>query len=130
MESKMTRRELLSSSSVLLLLIPVGASIACSSSDSGTPNNATPDSGGTPSGCDGISSTSTVTNSHTHTVCVASKDLSSPPAAGATYTTSIDLGHSHTIQLTAAQLTTINGGGSVTVTSSAPAAHDFTIKKA
>ncbi|SRR5258706_10268580 len=122
MESKLTRRDLLASSTVLLLFIPVASAMtACGSSD--TPS-------GNGNGCDGVFSTSSVTNSHTHTVCVASSDLSSPQASGATYTTSTDLNHNHTVQLTQAQLQSINGGASVTVRSSEPAAHDFVIKKA
>jgi hypothetical protein len=77
-----------------------------------------------------VLSTSTVTNNHTHTLCVPTTDLTTPPAAGATYTTSSDAGHNHTVALTQQQLQSINSGGSVTVTSSQPYAHDFTIKKA
>ena len=78
--------------------------------------------------CPGIDTTSTVTNNHTHTLCVPTADLTSPTGSK-TYTTSTDAGHNHTVTLTMQQLTTINGGGSVTVTSSAPAAHNFTIMK-
>ena len=121
METLLTRRELLSKSTVLLILVPVAAAAtACGSSGTSTPSN----------GCNGIFETSTVTANHTHTLCVATTDLTAPPAAGTTYTTSFDGGHSHTVTLTQAQLQSINGGGSVTVTTSSPLPHDFTIVKA
>jgi hypothetical protein len=124
MTSKMTRREILTTSTTLLLLVPVAA--ACSSSNNSS--GGTEDAG---NGCNGVFETSTVTNGHTHTLCVPTTDLTNPPAAGVTYTTSFDAGHTHThtVVLTQAQLQTINGGGSVTVTTSSPASHNFTIAK-
>lgn len=116
-----TRRELLSRGTTLLLLIPV---VGCSSSsDNGS--------------CAGVESTSTVTASHTHTLCVATADLTGPPATGMTYTTSNVGNHTHTVTLTAANLTAINGGTVVTVTSTSDVdptnnmnhSHDFMIKK-
>jgi hypothetical protein len=120
MES-MTRRELLSKSTVLLLLVPV----ACSSSNATTiPSNLDA------SNCKGVFEVSTVTNNHTHTLCVPFTDLSAPAAAGVTYTTSTDDGHNHTVALTQQQLQTIGSGGSVMVTTSTPFPHNFTIQKA
>ena len=116
-----TRREFLSKSTVLLLLVPV----ACSSS---TSNSSTVDQDA--SACNGVFETSTVTNNHQHTLCVPTADLTNPPPAGMTYTTSTNAGHNHTVSLTQQQLQSINAGGAVTVTSSSPFAHDFTIKKA
>jgi hypothetical protein len=121
MATTLTRRELLSQSTVLLLLVPVASMAAGCGSN--TPATVTPP-------CNGVQETSTVTNNHTHTLCVPTTDLTTPPAAGVTYTTSTDAGHNHTVALTQAQLQSIQSGGSVTVTSSAPLAHDFTIKKA
>ena len=116
-----SRRELLSrSSTVLLLLIPVA----------GCSNSSVEEADGDASACSGVFEISTVTNNHTHSLCVPSTDISSPPTGGATYTTSTNLNHSHTVTLTQAQLQTIGSGGSVTVTTSAPLAHDFTIQKA
>lgn len=123
MQTILTRRELLSRSTALLLVPVVGAISGCASSSGGS-------SGGPAGSCDGVFETSTVTDNHTHTLCVPTTDLTSPPAAGMTYTTSIALNHSHTVMLTQAQLETIESGGSVTVTTSSPAPHDFTIKKA
>lgn len=123
MTTKLTRRELLAQSTVMLLMVPAAsaAAAACSSGGSGSSNT---------NGCDGVFETSTVTNNHTHTLCVPTSDLTNPPSAGVTYNTSTDANHSHTVQLSQAQLQSINGGGSVTVTTSAPAAHNFTIVKA
>jgi hypothetical protein len=73
---------------------------------------------------------STVTNNHEHSLCVLTTDLMNPPAAGVTYTTSLTDGHTHTVNLTQAQLQSIESGGSVTVTTSSPYPHNFTIQKA
>jgi hypothetical protein len=82
-----------------------------------------------PSGCTGIERSSTVVDGHTHTLCVPQADLSSPPAAGQSYTTSVN-GHAHEVTLTAADLMSIAGGGTVTVTTSITLghAHMFTLK--
>ena len=84
-----TRRELLSKTTVLFL-VPVAA--ACSSNNSSG-------GGGTGNGCSGIFETST------------------------------DTGHNHTVALTQAQLQQIESGTAVTVTTSSPASHNFTISK-
>lgn len=70
-----------------------------------------------------------MTNNHTHTLCVPTSDLTNPPTAGVVYTTSVSLMHSHTVNLTQAQLKSIESGTAVTVTTSSPAAHNFTISK-
>src|ERR1700756_3207080 len=95
------RRQFLQDAYVTLLLIPI-ANAACSSDT--TPTTLSGDD------CDGVSSTSTVTASHMHTVCVAASDLTSPPSGGATFTTSSANGHSHQITLTQAQLASIQMG--------------------
>ncbi len=115
MKTMLSRRELLSQSTVLLLLVPV---VACGSSSPGA------------SSCDGVFETSSVTNNHTHTLCVPTTDLTAPPAAGVTYTTSVSDSHSHTVVLSQAQLQTIETGGTVMVVTSSPAPHNFTIAKA
>lgn len=127
MKSKPTRREVLSATT-MLLLVPL-APLACSSSSSSSSSGSGSSSGGGNNGCDGIFETSTVTDNHTHTLCVPTTDLTSPPAAGKTYTTSVTLMHSHTVTLTQAQLQSIEGGTAVTVMTSGPAAHNFTITK-
>jgi hypothetical protein len=117
-----TRRELLTRGTTMLLLIPI---VSCSSSGD--------DGGGS---CAGVETTSTVNADHTHTVCVLTTNLTTPPAT-VTYTTSNVGSHTHTVMLTMAQLTMINGGQTVTVTSSTDPdpingmahSHDFMIKK-
>jgi len=127
----LTRRQILTRGTTLLVLTPILAPIlGCSSSDGD----------GTPDGtCAGVSTTSSVDVQHTHTLCVLTTDLTTPPAAGVTYTTSVDGSHSHRVTLTQAQLTSINTGQSVPVTSTndpdpiannALHTHTFTIKKA
>ncbi|MGE5186135.1 MAG: hypothetical protein ACM31C_28965 [Acidobacteriota bacterium] len=103
------RRELLVRTGVILLLVPLAT--ACASYGGSGP-------GTDAASCDGIDTTSSVAASHTHTLCVPNTDLSSPPAAGATYTTSNNGGHTHTVTLAQAQLQQIEEGGTVTVTSS------------
>ncbi len=108
----LTRRQLLTRGSTLLVLVPVLPALiqGCSSGSSSDHQG-----GGS---CAGTDPLSTVNAGHTHTVCVPNSDMTSPPAAGATYTSSNDGNHTHTIALTAQQLSTISSGGSVTVTSS------------
>ncbi|OGF97133.1 MAG: hypothetical protein A2Z06_01440 [Candidatus Glassbacteria bacterium RBG_16_58_8] len=65
----------------------------------------------------GFNVTSSTSSGHTHSVEVLYADLSSPPQNGVTYGSTSTGGHSHSITLTQQQLTTINGGGEVTVTS-------------
>ena len=122
-----TRREFISSATVTLLMIPIVAACSSGSSSGGAVEGATdPGCGST-----GIGSTGTVANNHTHTICVADSDLTSPPAGGATYVTSNVLDHTHSVVFTQAQLMSIGAGQSVTVTSSAPnPTHDFMVMKA
>jgi hypothetical protein len=77
-----------------------------------------------------VQTTSTVAFGHTHTLCVPTADLTSPPAGGATYTSS-GPDPTHTVALTQAQLQSIEGGQTVTVTSSVANSHthDFAIRK-
>ncbi len=113
-----SRREFVFGATVALVLVPVAA---CSSNSSD----------GSTADCSGLSSTSSVAEGHTHTVCVPETDLTSPPSGGATYTTS-GPEPTHTISPTAAQLTAINGGQSVTLTTSTNGGHDhqFVLSKA
>ena len=113
------RREFVSRATIALLLVPMAA---CSST-SGASSNST-------GGCSGLDTTSSVALGHTHTVCVLESDLTTPPSAGVTYTTS-GPDPTHTVTLTAAQLSSINGGMAVTVTTSTAGGHDhqFVISK-
>ena len=128
----LTRRQLLVRGTTLLALVPVVPAVlqACSTSPSRSPD----DPGNS---CAGTDPLSTVNEGHTHSVCVPTSDMNSPPSAGATYTSSNDGNHTHTITLTAAQLSSIASGHSVTVTSSSDLdpttqvahTHDWTITK-
>ena len=125
----MTRRELLGRATTTLLLIPILSSCSSNSTDN------TPDAA---PACDGIATTSTVSAAHTHSLCVLTSDLTSPPAAGVTYRTSEEGSHDHTVTLSMAQLASIEASTPVTVTSSNvidpytgnPHTHGFTITKA
>ena len=122
---------------VTLVLTPIvtGACSSSSGNGGGMPSSSTNPT--QPAGCDGVEETSTLVESHVHTVCVPARDLTSPPASGATYTTSSTSSHTHAVSLSAAQLVAIEAGSTVTVTSSnvvdpvngALHAHDFTIRK-
>lgn len=59
--------------------------------------------------------TSSVANSHTHTVTIERSDIQTSPMAGITETTSSNSGHMHSFAMTHAQLMTCNGGGMVMV---------------
>ena len=78
-----------------------------------------------------ITSTSTVVNAHTHSANVPASDQLHP--AETTYTSSSSSSHTHMVTLTAAQLSTLASGGTVTITStSSPVTgdhrHDFTFR--
>jgi len=53
-----------------------------------------------------------------HMVCVLTSDLTNPPAGGGTYTTINVSSHTHTVMLTKDQLTMIESGATVMITSS------------
>ena len=107
-----TRREFLSHATVTLFLVPVAA--ACSNSSSASSDS-----------CAGFEATSSVAQSHTHTVCVLTADLTNPPAAGVTYTTSTP-DPTHTVTLTQANLQAIQSGQTVMVTTSTDGGHNHT----
>jgi hypothetical protein len=122
-----TRRMFLTKATATLVMVPLACSMAADPAsgpgDAGTP---------APDGdvCDGVLTTSTNVSQHTHTLCVPESDLTSPPPNGATYTSSNvndplnNVFHTHTVDLTAQQLSTINGGGQVVVTASTSDFHN------
>jgi hypothetical protein len=111
------------------MLVPVVPAVlqACSSSPPDSPHNS----------CAGTDPLSTVNEGHTHSVCVPTSDMTSPPATGAIYTSSNDGSHTHTITMTAMQLSMVASGQSVTVTSTSDVdpktgvahTHDWTITR-
>jgi len=132
----LTRRQLFVRGTTLLMLVPVIPAVlqACSSSSSDS-SSAPSDAPG--NACAGTDPLSTVNAGHTHSLCVPTSDMTSPPAAGATYTSSNDGNHTHKITLTAEQLASIASGQSVTVTSTSDVdpinqvahSHSWTITK-
>jgi hypothetical protein len=129
MEPKtMTRKEF-----VVLTLTWVGTSAAgaagCSSEkdSNGNPTGNAGNSGS--ASCDNpLPSSQVPGDSHTHTVMVPASALDA--TSGQTFTTSSANSHTHMITLSANSLTTIKGGGSVTVTSTTNSghAHDYTVR--
>jgi hypothetical protein len=122
----LTRRAFLARGTTVLVLVPI---VACTASSTPT--------AGPGASCAGTDVLSSTDASHTHTVCILNSDLTNPPASGATYTTSIDGQHTHNVTLTQANLTALNGGQTITVTSTndvdplnkTPHAHSFSITK-
>ncbi len=93
-----------------------------------------------PAGCGGGSSSSTgsdfdvqssTASGHSHSVRILAADLNSPPTAGANYTTTTTNGHFHVLNVTTQQLTDINNGLTVTLTTSITEGHThtFTVTK-
>ena len=74
--------------------------------------------------------TSSNEQGHTHTITIDKTEIEAPPAAGISRQTSAN-GHTHTFTMTAAELTNVNNGSSVGVTTSDSNGHShtFTIQK-
>ncbi len=68
---------------------------------------------------------------HVHEIEFTLNDFSNPPAAGASYTSTVADGHSHNVTLTNSQLTEVYGGQDMDVTSSVagspPHSHAWTL---
>jgi hypothetical protein len=103
MNTMMNRREAILRVGGILLVIPAARVLMACGGDSGSSS---------------LHFTSSNDLNHTHTVDLASADVSTPPAAGRTETTSNDDSHTHTVTLTEADFQTISSGGSVTITTS------------
>jgi len=99
----MNRREAILRVGGILLVIPAARLLMACGGDSGSSS---------------LHFTSSNDLNHTHTVDLSSADVSSPPAAGKTETTSFDDSHTHTVTLTETDFQTISSGGSVTKTTS------------
>ena len=103
MNSTMNRREAILRVGGILLVIPASRLLMACGGDSGSSS---------------LHFTSSNDLNHTHTVDLSQADVSNPPAAGKTETTSFDDSHDHTVTLTEADFQTIASGGSVTKTTS------------
>lgn len=99
----MNRREAILRVGGILLVIPASRLLMACGGDSGSSS---------------LHFTSSNDLNHTHTVDLSQADVSNPPAAGKTETTSFDDSHDHTVTLTEADFQTIASGGSVTKTTS------------
>jgi hypothetical protein len=119
----MDRREFLVRIGGLVLAAPLALEVAGCGDDSN-------DGGGGNGDANGFTVTSSETSGHTHNVTVLNADLANPPVE-VTYTSTSSGGHTHAITLSQAQLTEINGGGTVTVTSTENSGHthSWTIRR-
>jgi uncharacterized membrane protein YgcG len=108
----MERREFLvksARSGWVLLMLPVGWTVASCGSD----NNASPPPTANASGA-ALQFMSDVVGGHSHDFSITLADLTTPPAAGLTDSTTVSLGHVHAVTLTQAELSQIQSGATVT----------------
>lgn len=118
-----TRFGLLGALACVALLVWFG----CSSSGS---NSKSPTGPSTPDTTSHVF-TSSLVASHMHTITLAKTEVETPPAAGISRETSSTGGHTRTFTMSAAQLTSVKGGGTETITTSVVNSHShtFTITK-
>ena len=113
------RREFLTSIGRLALVASAGLTLtACGSTSSDTSG-------------DGFTVTSSLASGHTHAIFVVLDDLTSPPSNGVSYQSTATNAHFHVVVLTKAQLTSIDEGAVLTVTSTVSDGHQhaFSIQK-
>jgi hypothetical protein len=116
----MERRAFLTQLGTIILILPAARLISGCGTSSPTPSN--PPSGPTSTPPPGqLTFTSSVVLDHTHTFGIMVTAISSPPAAGRTTS-----GHSHVVTLSQMDLQTIEGGGTVTSTTSSAEGHTHT----
>jgi hypothetical protein len=130
-EMSRSRREFLLAAGRLMIALPVGWSVAgavagcgSSSSASGSCSNA----GKLVTTGTSLVLTSSCDASHTHDFTLMTTELSAPAAAGVMRDTSIDTfdNHAHTVTLSQAELTMIEGGATVTKTTTPTNGHEHT----
>ena len=102
----MNRREVILRVGGILLAIPAARLLMACGGGSGA------------SGASTLHFTSSNDLNHTHTVDLATADISSPPAGGRVETTSNDQAHTHTVTLTEADFASIDAGNVVNITTS------------
>jgi hypothetical protein len=78
--------------------------------------------------CDGAGAESSITDGHTHAVCIPGSDIASVRAGstGGAYTTTVTDGHSHGLVLDPPELETLHDGPTVTATTSVAQDHTHT----
>lgn len=112
---------------VTLVLTPLAAWLAsCGGSDGDGSDDGTTATTNPTIPCDGLGARSSLDFGHAHELCVPARDLTSPPAGGATYTTTTDDGHTHRVTLDAVQLGSVQRGDVIRVTTSSDAGHVHT----
>jgi len=109
----MDRREVIMKLGGLLLALPAARVLSACGGDSG---------GGTQA----LTFISSTDFGHSHTTVIQLTDLTAPPGAGVTKTTSSDLAHTHQVSLTSDELTSIENGATVTKTTTNDDGHTHT----
>jgi hypothetical protein len=102
-----------------------GGSSDSSGSGYGTTDSGTPDTGTSPSTCDGKTPASE-SGSHFHPVCLTLAELNAGQAVTLTLEAG-SAGHTHTLALTQQQVTDLKAGASVSATSSVTSGHSHDV---
>jgi hypothetical protein len=109
----MTRKEFLK---FLIAGITAGGVFSLFHSCSGTTEPQPPPSGGG-------TFTGSSSQGHTHSVTLQRDEVENPPSQGISRQTTSNSGHTHTFTISQAQLQSVNGGSTVTITDSTVQAH-------
>lgn len=72
--------------------------------------------------------TTSIEAGHQHTVSVPRSLLENPPEGELELATSVEAGHQHEVELTAAELDTLEDGGTITKTTSINDGHSHTVE--
>lgn len=124
----MKRRTFIVKAGALFSLPLIITEIGCSDDE---PDSST---GPAENRAESFSTTSTVNDSHSHTITIQFVNVDSPPLDGNTVTSSENSNHTHTIVLTQKQFQQLADGETLTVVSSSssgdysPHSHSFSIK--
>jgi hypothetical protein len=123
-----TRRQFLMAAGRVMIALPIGWSIAGCGSSSSASGSACSNADKLVTMGTSLVFTSSCDSSHTHDFTLMTTELSAPAAAGVMRDTSIDPfdNHAHTVTLTQAELTTIEGGATVTKASTPTNGHQHT----
>lgn len=73
--------------------------------------------------CGGVGARSSSVNGHTHDICLPKSDLASPPSSASSYVTTTANGHAHLVSLESTELSAIQRGEVVRVTTAEEAGH-------
>ncbi|MFN7956610.1 MAG: hypothetical protein U0610_33205 [bacterium] len=122
MSTRYVRREFLTTSMGKLALLMPAAAVLSHCGNASTTNDGSDE---------GFTITSSLASGHTHAIFLLLSDVASPPSTGLTYQSTTSSNHFHLVVVTQAQLTSIDEGAVVTVTSSVSDGHQhaFSIQK-